>query len=79
MLNENIALYRKKKGWSQARMALECDWVRDNGTGLGSRVGDYERGVRHPNSKAVVLMCKALDVTPNELYGWGENLSPNSK
>ncbi len=42
-------------------------------TGLPARrYGHYATGYREPNLDTLLVICEALDSTPNELLGWPE-------
>jgi transcriptional regulator with XRE-family HTH domain len=51
LFGKNLATIRKKKGWSQERLANESGLAR-------SYVGDVERGIRNI---ALVNICKIAD------------------
>lgn len=36
------------------------------------RYGHYATGYREPNLDTLLVICEALDTTPNELLGWKE-------
>ena len=63
---KNIKNFRTFRGLSQQE--------------LGNMVGrtfnvisNWEIGKNSPDPDSIELICKALDVTPNELFGWSEN------
>lgn len=63
---ENIKNFRTFRGLSQQE--------------LGDKVGrtfnvisNWEMGKNSPDPDSIELICMALGVTPNELFGWTEN------
>jgi len=64
-LAENIMLFRRRKKLTQKELAKIIKI---------SRVAlfNYESGTRVPNSETLVLLAKALEVTPNDLLGYKE-------
>ena len=58
---ENIKLYRKKKGISQAMLAEACDV--SNGT-----IGNIESGITKPSFDLIVQIADRLGVKPESLF-----------
>ena len=56
----NVARIRAERGFSQDKLAEKAEMDRTYLSGI-------ERGVRNPSIKAVLKLCKALRVTPDEL------------
>lgn len=68
MLNDNIKAYRKFKGWTQEKMAVEFEITRDN-------VASYERGLAKPSLEFACKICDDLRVSIHTLL-YGEILNP---
>lgn len=60
LLGVNVRRYRKLKGMSQERLALDAGMER-------SYVSDLERGQRNPSVRALGRLATALDVDPKTL------------
>ncbi len=60
LLGVNVRRYRKLKGMSQERLALDAGMER-------SYVSDLERGTRNPTVKALGRLAEALSVEPRAL------------
>ena len=60
LLGVNVRRYRKLKGMSQERLALDAGMER-------SYVSDLERGQRNPTVRALGRLASALDVEPKAL------------
>jgi len=58
---------RKKKDLSQEKLAERADLHR-------TYISDIERGVRNPTITTVFTLCKALEITPAELFKGFENV-----
>ena len=58
---ENLKLYRKQAGLSQAKLAELCDV--SNGT-----IGNIECGVTKPSFDLLILMAQSLQVQPEQLF-----------
>lgn len=58
---ENMKLYRKKKGISQAQLAEACDV--SNGT-----IGNIECGITKPSFDLILLIADRLGVKPESLF-----------
>lgn len=63
---ENIKRFRKFRGLSQAELG---EMIRRS----KNVVSNWERGENEPDLDAIAAACKALDVTPNQIFGWEEN------
>ena len=62
-LNSNIKNFRKFKGMTQEELA--------NKIGKSKNViSNWERGDNSPDVDSIEKICKALNVTPNQLFGW---------
>ncbi|MDR1282000.1 MAG: helix-turn-helix domain-containing protein [Opitutaceae bacterium] len=48
--------YRKRKGWSQMKLAMEA------GMHLNA-LGNLERGLNNPSLQTIFLLCQALEVS----------------
>jgi transcriptional regulator with XRE-family HTH domain len=57
---QNVAKHRRAKGFSQEALAEKADLDR-------TYLSDIERGVRNPGIKNVILIAKALGITPSDL------------
>ena len=55
-----LAKHRRAKGLSQEALAEKADLDR-------TYLSDIERGVRNPGIKNVILIAKALGITPSDL------------
>lgn len=68
MLSENIKSYRKLKGWTQEKMAIEFKISRDN-------VASYERGLAKPSLEFACQICDDIKISLHEfLYGEVSNI-----
>ena len=68
MLSENIKAYRKLKGWTQEKMAVEFGLSRDN-------IASYERGIAKPTLEFACQICDEIAVSLHDLL-YGEILNP---
>jgi transcriptional regulator with XRE-family HTH domain len=57
---------RKKNGLSQEKLAEQADLHR-------TYISDLERGIRNPTITTIFTLCKALNITPAELFKGFEN------
>jgi transcriptional regulator with XRE-family HTH domain len=57
---QSVAKHRRAKGFSQEALAEKADLDR-------TYLSDIERGVRNPGIKNVILIAKALGITPSDL------------
>ena len=60
ILAQNLRAHRRKKGWSQERLAFECGLHR-------TYVSGVERGVRNPTVSVLAKMAGVLDSSPSAL------------
>lgn len=60
LLGANVRRYRKLKGLSQERLALDAGMER-------SYVSDLERGMRNPSVRALGRLAEALGLEPKAL------------
>lgn len=58
-----LRLLRKKRGWSQERLAFECNLDR-------TYVGGVERGERNIALLNICRLAKALNLPPRELLNF---------
>lgn len=56
----SVAKHRRAKGLSQEALSEKADLDR-------TYLSDIERGVRNPGIKNVILIAKALGITPSDL------------
>lgn len=56
----SVAKHRRAKGLSQEALAEKADLDR-------TYLSDIERGVRNPGIKNVIVIAKALGISPSEL------------
>jgi transcriptional regulator with XRE-family HTH domain len=57
---QSVAKHRRAEGLSQEALAEKADLDR-------TYLSDIERGVRNPGIKNVIVIAKALGITPSEL------------
>ncbi len=57
---QSVAKHRRAKGLSQEALAEKADLNR-------TYLSDIERGVRNPGIKNVIVIAKALGITPSDL------------
>jgi transcriptional regulator with XRE-family HTH domain len=65
-IGENIKNFRTFRGFSQQEIADKLDKTK-------SVISNWERGANSPDVEACEKLCKILNVTPNELFGWDKN------
>lgn len=65
-LNENIRNFRKFRNLTQAELGELISRSK-------SVISHWENGENTPDPDSCEKLCKALKVTPNELFGWEEN------
>lgn len=63
MFGKNLALLRKRKGWSQEKLALESGIAR-------SYLSGVERGQRNIALLNINLLAKTLEIHPSELMNF---------
>ena len=62
-VGENLKLARRVKGLTQAQIAKELNKYQ-------SDYSEYETGKIQLDYEKIVYLCKRLDITPNELFGF---------
>ena len=62
---ENLKRYRKAKKWTQEKVAKRVHIDR-------TTYSKYESGNATPSVETCIRLCLALDISPNELMGWGD-------
>lgn len=65
-LNENIKNFRTWRGINQEDLANLLGKTK-------SVISNWERGANAPDPDSIESLCKYLDVTPNQIFGWEEN------
>ena len=71
LFGRRLAVLRKKRGWSQEKLALESGIAR-------SYLGGVERGQRNIALLNICRLAATLDVMPSELLSFGEQAEPGS-
>ena len=66
-ISENIKNFRTFRGIKQQELADRLGKSK-------SVISNWERGENSPDVESCAQLCKILDVTPNELFGWEMNL-----
>ncbi len=64
-LSENIRNMRMMRGYSQKKFAEKLNKS-------PNAVSNWEKGSTNPDVEILEEICKILDVTPNQIYGWDE-------
>jgi len=57
---QSVAKHRRARGFTQEALAEKADLDR-------TYLSDIERGVRNPGIKNVIVIAKALGITPSDL------------
>ena len=65
-INENIKKFRIFRGIKQNGLAKMLGKSKNT-------ISNWERGDNDPDPDTIEKICKILDVTPNQLFGWDEN------
>lgn len=65
-LNENIRNFRRFRNMSQADLAKKISKSK-------SVISHWESGENSPDLDSCEKLCKILNVTPNQLFGWEKN------
>ena len=65
-IGSNIKNFRIFRGLKQQDIAEELGRTK-------SVISNWERGENSPDVESCEKLCKLLQVTPNELFGWEEN------
>jgi transcriptional regulator with XRE-family HTH domain len=63
IVGENLKAARKAKGITQQQIAKELNKYQ-------SDYSEYETGTIQLDYEKIVYLCKRLDITPNELFGF---------
>jgi len=64
-----ISDVRKSKGLTQTECGKAADISR-------STISDIEKGLRLPSGKDVLSLCQVLDLTPNDIFSFGNSDHP---
>lgn len=62
-LTENIKYLRQLRGLKQSDIADRLNKTK-------SAISNWETGLNLPNPDEVEQLCRILDVTPNQIFGW---------
>ena len=65
MVGENLKAARRAKGLTQREISAELKKYQ-------SDYSEYETGKVQLDYEKIVYLCKRLDITPNELFGFDE-------
>lgn len=60
---KNFKTIRKVLGWSQAKCAKELGFQ-------PAAISHFETGIREPELKNFIKICKGFKISPNTLLGW---------
>ena len=63
LVGENLRVARKAKGITQQELAKELNKYQ-------SDYSEYETGIIQLDYEKIVYLCRRLDITPNELFGF---------
>ena len=63
LVGENLRVARKAKGLTQQELAKELNKYQ-------SDYSEYETGIIQLDYEKIVYLCKRLEITPNELFGF---------
>lgn len=66
LFGRHLSKLRKRHGWSQEKLALECGLAR-------SYIGGIERGKRNIALMNICLLANTLGVQPTEMLDFFEN------
>ncbi len=66
IVGNNLKRARKEKGLTQKELAKELNKYQ-------SDYSEYENGKIQLDYEKIIFLCKKLDITPNELFGYDEN------
>ncbi len=64
-VGENLKAARQAKGVTQRQIAAELNKYQ-------SDYSDYETGKVELDYEKIVLLCRRLDITPNDLFGFDD-------
>lgn len=65
LFGRHLKLLRKRKGWSQERLAFECNMDR-------TYIGGVERGERNISIVNICRLAECLGLSPNSLLDFGK-------
>jgi len=65
-LSENIKNFRTFRGLNQEELATLLGKTK-------SVISNWERGANAPDPDSIEALCRYLDVTPNQIFGWESN------
>lgn len=65
IVGNNLKLARKEKGLTQKELAKELNKYQ-------SDYSEYESGKIQLDYEKIMFLCKRLDITPNDLFGFDE-------
>lgn len=71
-LGENIKKYRKENELTQEDVATYVGKTKNV-------VSHWEKGVNRPDADTIFLLCQLLKITPNQLFGWSDNIQHNEE
>ena len=63
IVGENLKMARRAKGLTQAQLAKELNKYQ-------SDYSEYETGKTQLDYEKIVFLCRRLDITPNDLFGF---------
>ena len=64
--SDNLKNFRIFRGLSQRQIAMAVNKT-------SAVISNWEKGINSPDLDSLEVLCKVLDVTPNELLGWEQN------
>ena len=64
--SENLKNFRIFRGLSQRQIAMAVNKT-------SAVISNWEKGINAPDLDSLEILCRALNVTPNELLGWSRN------
>ena len=65
-ISENIKTFRNMRGLTQTELAVLLH------RSVGA-VSNWEKGVNCPDVDTIEEICRILEVTPNEIFGWNDS------
>lgn len=65
-ISENIKTFRNMRGLTQTELAVLLH------RSVGA-VSNWEKGVNCPDVDTIEDICRILEVTPNEIFGWNDS------
>lgn len=71
MLQDNIKIFRKQKGWSQEELAVKLNVVRQT-------ISKWEKGLSVPDSEMLIRIADELDTSVGVLLGGEEKVDEKS-